>query len=57
MVKVEDVSEIVEEHILKGRIVTASFMRKLRRDELVKSLDETDFYKSSIESPCVTAAS
>ena len=46
MVKVEDVSEIVEEHILKGRIVTRLLYEgSLDEMELVKSLDETDFYK------------
>ena len=47
MVKVEDVKEIVEEHLLKGRIV-----QRLLYDESVhegtdeiKSLNEVDFYK------------
>ncbi len=44
-VKVEDVAEIVEEHLLKGRIVK----RLLHTDEKTKftasSLKETDFYK------------
>ena len=45
-VKVEDVPEIVEEHLLKGRIVTRLLYDEtvVNKDE-VKSLNETNFYK------------
>ena len=48
-VQVEDIPEIVSEHLLKGRIVT-----RLLYDETVagegeiKALDETDFYKKQV---------
>lgn len=42
----EDVSEIVEEHILKGRIVKRLlYSETVVDDDTVKSLNETDFYK------------
>ncbi len=46
MVKVDDVAEIVSEHLLKGRIVKR-LLYKETVDEAgsVKSLNETDFYK------------
>ena len=45
-VKVEDVPEIVSEHLLKGRIVTAPAVPGDRgRDDTIKSLNDTDFYK------------
>ncbi len=46
MVKVEDIHEIVQEHLLKGRIVTRLlYSDTVTEDNTVKSLDETDFYK------------
>ncbi|MBQ4629382.1 MAG: NADH-quinone oxidoreductase subunit NuoF [Clostridia bacterium] len=46
MVKPEDVSEIVEEHLLKGRIVKRLLYQETVVDEdNVKSLNEVDFYK------------
>ncbi len=45
-VKVEDVPEIVEEHLLKGRIVTRLlYDETVVNDNEVKSLNETNFYK------------
>ena len=46
MVKVEDVPEIVSEHLLKGRIVTRLLYKETVDEEgQITSLDETDFYK------------
>lgn len=45
MVKVEDISEIVSEHLLKGRIVTRLVYNETVTDTGIKSLNETDFYK------------
>ena len=44
-VKVEDVPEIVEEHLLKGRIVKRLLYKETLKDEEVKPLKETNFYK------------
>ncbi len=45
-VKVEDVPEIVEEHLLKGRIVTRLlYDETVVSENEVKSLNETNFYK------------
>ena len=43
-VKVEDVPEIVEEHLLKGRIVTRLLYDETVQKEEIKSLRETEFY-------------
>jgi len=45
MVKVEDVPEIVAEHLLKGRIVTRLVYSETITEDGIKSLNETDFYK------------
>ena len=45
MVKVEDIPEIVSEHLLKGRVVTRLVYNETVTDEGIKSLNETDFYK------------
>ena len=46
MVKVEDVEEIVEEHLLKGRIVQRLlYDETVHENEDIKSLNEVDFYK------------
>lgn len=45
MVKVEDIPEIVSEHLLKGRIVSRLVYDETITDEGIKSLNETDFYK------------
>lgn len=46
MVKVEDIPEIVEEHLLKGRVVTRLLYQETvnEDDNSVKSLNETAFY-------------
>lgn len=45
MVKNEDIAEIVNEHLLKGRIVKHLVYSETVTDEGIKSLSETDFYK------------
>ena len=44
-VKVEDVAEIVEEHLLKGRIVKRLLYSETVEQDSVKPLSETNFYK------------
>ena len=44
-VKVSDVAEIVEEHILKGRIVERLLYHEKKSNEIVHSLNDTEFYK------------
>ncbi|MBS4534554.1 NADH-quinone oxidoreductase subunit NuoF [Clostridium sp. D2Q-14] len=44
-IKVEDVSEIVEEHLLKGRIVKKLLYKESVSDEKIKSINNVDFYK------------
>ena len=44
-VKVENVSEIVDEHLIKGRIVKHLLYDETVSGESVKSLNETQFYK------------
>ena len=43
-VKVEDIPEIVEEHLLKGRIVTRLLYDETVSTDKIKSLKETEFY-------------
>lgn len=47
MVKVDDIPEIVEEHLLKGRIVTRLLYQETvdKDDNTIKSLNETAFYE------------
>jgi NADP-reducing hydrogenase subunit HndC len=45
MVKVEDVPEIVSEHLLKGRVVTRLLYEETVKEEEVIPLVETGFYK------------
>lgn len=45
MVKVEDIPEIVSEHLLKGRIVKRLLYSETVTDNGVKSLNDTNFYK------------
>lgn len=45
MVKVEDIPEIVSEHLLKGRVVTRLLYTETVTEDGIKSLNETDFYK------------
>ena len=42
--KVEDIPEIVEEHLLKGRIVTRLLYQETVEEDTVKSLNKTAFY-------------
>ncbi len=45
-VKVEDIPEIVSEHLLKGRIVSRLlYQETVQTDGSIKSLNETNFYK------------
>ena len=45
MVKVEDIPEIVQEHLLKGRVVTRLHYQETVTPAGVKALIDTDFYK------------
>mgnify|MGYP005777026565 CR=1 FL=1 len=45
MVKVEDIPEIVSEHLLKGRIVKRLLYKETIDNDGIKSLNETTFYK------------
>ena len=49
-VTVEDVPEIVSEHLLKGRIVTRLLYQETvdKENDQIKSLNETDFYKKQV---------
>ena len=44
MVKIEDIPEIVEEHLLKGRIVTRLLYQETVEEDTIKSLNKTAFY-------------
>jgi len=44
-VKVEDVKEIVQEHLLKGRLVTRLLYTETVAEDTILSLDDTDFYR------------
>ncbi len=44
-VEKEDVKEIVEEHLLKGRIVKRLLYQETVEEDTIKSLNEVDFYK------------
>ncbi len=48
MVKPEDIPEIVEEHLLKGRIVKRLLYQETVEGDDVKSLNETQFYKKQL---------
>lgn len=43
--KPEDAREIVQEHILKGRVVQRLFYKKPKTEELVAMMEEIDFFK------------
>ncbi len=48
-VAIEDVAEIVEEHLLKGRIVQRLLYEEtIHDDDNIKSLNEVDFYKKQM---------
>ena len=44
-VQASDVTEIIEEHILKGRIVTRLLHKEPDKVEVINSLEDTNFYK------------
>ena len=44
MVKIDDIPEIVEEHLLKGRIVTRLLYQETVEEDTIKSLNKTAFY-------------
>ncbi len=44
-VKPEDAAEIIEEHLLKGRVVERLFYKQPGTDELVQTIGEIDFFK------------
>jgi NADH:ubiquinone oxidoreductase subunit F (NADH-binding)/(2Fe-2S) ferredoxin/NAD-dependent dihydropyrimidine dehydrogenase PreA subunit len=44
MVKVEDIPEIVSEHLVKGRIVTRLLYQETVHEDTIKSLNHTQFY-------------
>ena len=44
-VRIEDVDRIVEEHLLKGRIVKNLLYKEAVQDNFIKSINEVDFYK------------
>ena len=44
-VQASDVTEIIEEHILKGRIVTRLLHKETDKAEVINSLEDTNFYK------------
>ncbi len=47
-VQVEDVKEIVSEHLLKGRIVKRLLYQETVEEDDIKSLNEVDFYKKQL---------
>lgn len=49
MVKPEDIKEIVEEHLVKGRIVKRLlYSETVHEDDNIKALNEVDFYKKQM---------
>lgn len=44
----EDVTEIVNEHLLKGRLVTRLLYSETVVDNTITSLDDTDFYREQM---------
>lgn len=48
MVTVDDVPEIVEEHLLKGRIVKRLLYHEAIDEDVIHSLNETPFYKKQV---------
>ena len=58
MVQVNDIPEIVSEHLLKGRVVTRLlYQETVSPTGGIKALIDTDFYKKQHVSPCATAVS
>lgn len=48
MVKIEDIKEIVEEHLLKGRIVKRLLQKAGEEADTAKSLEGVDFFKKQL---------
>ncbi len=48
MVNINDIPEIVEEHLLKGRIVKRLLYKETVKEDTVTSLDNTGFYKKQL---------
>ncbi len=48
MVNIDDIPEIVEEHLLKGRVVTRLVYDETKVENEIKSLNETNFYKKQM---------
>ncbi len=48
MVQKDDVAEIVEQHLLKGKIVKRLLYKETVEDDKIKSLNEVDFYKKQM---------
>jgi len=48
LVKPEDVEEIVNEHLIKGRIVKRLLYAETIENDQIKSIDEVDFYKKQV---------
>src|SRR6056297_2688991 len=44
-VNMDDVEEIIDEHLLKGRIVKRLLFKDSVVEDMIKSVDEVDFYK------------
>ena len=44
-VKLSDVDEIVEEHLLKGRVVRRLLFKEALEEDTIKSVNEVEFYK------------
>lgn len=44
-INIEDVEEIIEEHLLKGRIVKRLLFKDAIDEGIIKSVDEVEFYK------------
>lgn len=55
-VKPEDVEEIVNEHIIKGRPVQRLIYKEHDESGVNTTLNDSDFYKNSTASHCATAA-
>ena len=47
-IKVENVAEIVEEHILKGRVVEKLLYQETVKEDSIASLNDTGFYKKQL---------
>jgi len=47
-IKVENVAEIVEEHILKGRVVEKLLYQETVKENFIASLNDTAFYKKQL---------